>query len=80
MRWVRPRFDPRPFPRRDDARQKIGRDDPLGRLIVGIDGEGDALMQEGLLAGLLAAVQFFQRQGGKARIQRRIGRARRRPA
>ena len=59
-------LDTLPFRRRDDARQKIGGDDPLGRLVVVIDGEGDALMQEALLAGLLAAVQFFQRQAWKA--------------
>ena len=62
-----------PFLGRDDARQKIGRDDPLGRLVVAIDGEGDALVQEALFAGLLAAVQFVRRQRGKPAIQRRIG-------
>ena len=56
------RLDPRPFFRRDDPRQQIGRDDPLRRLIVGVDGEGDALMEEGLFASLLAARQFFRRQ------------------
>ncbi len=67
-------LDAVPFAGGDDARQKIGRDDPLGRLVVVIDGEGDALMQEGLLAGLLAAVQFVRRQGGEPAVQRRIGR------
>jgi hypothetical protein len=33
-------------------------------------------MQEALLASLLAAVQFFQRQGGKPRVQRGVRRPR----
>ncbi len=74
MRWVRPRVDPVPFLGGDDARQQIGGDDPLGGLVVAIDGEGDALMQEALLAGLLPAHQFLQRQAGEARIQGHIGR------
>ena len=63
MRWVRPRFDPRPIraPVTMRGRRSVG-DDPLGGLVVAIDGEGDALMQEALLAGLLAAHQFLQRQ------------------
>ena len=60
-----------PFLGRDDARQKIGRDDPLGRLIVAIDGEGDALVQEGLFAGLLAAPQFFPVEFGEPAMQGR---------
>ena len=71
------RFQPRPFRPRDNARDQVGGNDPLGGLVVVIDGEGDALMQEALLAGLLAAVQFLQRQGGQPRVHRRIGRARR---
>ena len=69
-------LDAVPFLGGDDARQQIGGNDPLGRLVVVVDGEGDALVQEALLAGLLAAVEFFQRQGGKARVHRGIGRAR----
>ncbi len=41
-----PALDARPFGGRDDARQKIGRDDALCGLGVRIDREGDALMQE----------------------------------
>ena len=55
-------LDAVPFLGRDDARQQVGGNDPLGGLVVVIDGEGDALVQEALLAGLLAAVQLFQRQ------------------
>ena len=54
------RFDMRPLAGGDDARQQIGRNDALGRLLVAIDGEGDALMQEGELAGLLAANQVLR--------------------
>jgi hypothetical protein len=69
-------FDPVPFGRGDDARQKVGGNDPLGRLIVVIDREGDALMQKALLASLLAAIEFLQRQGGNARVHHRIRQAR----
>ncbi len=65
-------LDARPFGRGDDARQQIGRDDALGRLVIGIDGEGDALMQEGELAGLLAAMQLLGRQSGQPHIERRV--------
>lgn len=67
-------FDTLPFLGGDDAREQVGENDPLGCAILIIDGEGDALIQEALLAGLLAAVQIFQRQGGEPRIQRGIGR------
>ena len=66
-------FDPRPFLGGDDARQEVGRDDPLGGLIVAIDGEGDALLQEGLLAGLLAAAQLVGAAASASRpSQRRV--------
>ena len=65
-------FEARPFRRGDDARQQIGRNDPLGRLIVAIDREGDALMQERLLAGLLPQSEFFGRQFGEAAMQLRV--------
>jgi hypothetical protein len=55
-------FDAVPFLGGDDARQQIGGNDPLGGAVVVVDGEGDALVQKALLAGLLVAVQFFQRQ------------------
>ncbi|MFN9544663.1 MAG: hypothetical protein ACK59B_16055, partial [Alphaproteobacteria bacterium] len=54
-----------PFAARNDARQEVGRDDLLGRVLVAIDGEGDALVQEGLLAGLLAAHKFLRWQAGE---------------
>ena len=62
-------FEPVPFRGRDDARQKIGRDDSFGRLIVAVDREGDALMQERLLARLLPQAEFFGRQFGEAAMQ-----------
>ena len=33
---------PAPFGRRDDARDDVEGDEPLGRLVVAVDGEGDA--------------------------------------
>ena len=65
-------LDALPFRRRDDARQKVGRDDPLGRLVVGIDREGDALVQEGLLAGLLAADELVRRQRRQPAVERGV--------
>jgi hypothetical protein len=55
-------FDARPFTRGDDARHQIGWDDALGRLIVAVDGEGDALMQERLLTSLLAQPELILRE------------------
>ena len=68
---LQPGFDAGPFLGGYDARQKIRRNDPFGRLIVGIDGEGDALVEEGLFAGLLAAAQLFRVEFGKFFVQRR---------
>ena len=67
-----PTLDAFPFLVGDDARQQIGGNDPFGGAVVVIDGEGDALVQEALLARLLAADQFFQRQGGNAAVERGI--------
>ncbi len=52
-------LDTVPFGGGDHAGKQIRGDNPLRRLLVGIDRERDALMQEGLFAGLLAAEQFF---------------------
>ena len=58
-----------PFRAGDDAQQKIGRDDPLRGLVVGIDDEGDALVQEALLSGLLVARELIRCQHQKAQIE-----------
>ncbi len=70
-------IDAGPFLGGDDARQKIGRDDPLGRLVVAVDGEGDALMQEGEFAGLLAAQELAGRQRGQSPVECGVVRAHR---
>ena len=58
---LEPGREPRPFARGEDARDDVERDDPLGRLLVAIDGEGDAEAAEGGFGGLLAAVQLGRR-------------------
>ena len=37
-----PRLQPRPFGARNDARHDVERDQPLGRVLVAVDAEGDA--------------------------------------
>jgi len=60
------RFQPRPFRRRDDAGSRsVGMIRSVAWLSF-INGEGDALVQEALLAGLLSAREFLQRQGESA--------------
>ncbi len=73
MRWVRPRFDARPIPLAVTmrGRRSVGMIRSVA-LIVAIDGEGDALMQEALLAGLLAQSELFGRQFGEAAMQLRV--------
>ena len=52
---LEPFGEPRPFARREDPGDDIERDDPLGRFLLAIDGEGDAQAAEGGLGRLLAA-------------------------
>ena len=61
--------DPFPFLGRHEPRQEVGRDNPFGSLLVAIDGECDSLLQERLLASLLAADQLFLRQGRESAMQ-----------
>ncbi len=67
--------DPLPFLGGDDAGQEVGRDDPLGRLVVAVDGEGDALVQEGQLAGLLAALELAGGERRQPPVERGVVRA-----
>ena len=46
----------------DDARQKIVGKNPLGPFLAAVDREGDALVQEGKVGGMLAAPDFISRQ------------------
>jgi hypothetical protein len=51
-----------PLGAQDDAGQKVRRNDLFRRFLVAVDGEGDALVQKGLLTRLLPANEFL---GGK---------------
>ena len=44
-----------PFARGENAGDDVEGDDPLGRVLLPIDGEGDAELAEGRFGGLLAA-------------------------
>jgi hypothetical protein len=52
--------------------KQVGGDDPLGGLVVAIDGEGDALVQKGLFASLLAPAQLVRAQLRNASVQVRV--------
>ena len=65
-------LEPRPFCRRYDSRQQIGGNDSLGRLIVAVDREGDALVEKRLFARLLAQFEFFGRQLRETAVQLRV--------
>ncbi len=58
MRWVRPRSTSVPFGAGDDAREQIVGEDLLGAFVAAVDGEGDALIEEAEVGGLLAATQL----------------------
>ena len=45
--------------RGDQAGQQIVGEDALGALVAAVDGEGDALGEEGQVGRLLAALQLF---------------------
>ena len=62
---LEPGREPLPFGGGEDARDDVERDDPLGRLLLAIDGEGDAEAAEGGLGGLLAAVELGRRRVGQ---------------
>ncbi len=47
-------LDDAPLGAGDDARQDVVGEDPLGAFVVAVDREGDALVQEGTVGGLLA--------------------------
>ena len=48
-----------------EAGQQIVGKDALGAFFAAVDGEGDALGEEGEIGRLLAALQFFGGQAGK---------------
>ena len=62
-------LDDVPVGGRDDARQQIVREDALGAFVAAVDGEGDALVEEGQVRLLLAPQQFLGRQPGQLLVQ-----------
>ena len=55
----------RPFGGRDDARNQVVREDLFGSFLAAVDREGDALIQEAKVGGLLSALQLVRGQGDK---------------
>ena len=77
MRCFRPALDAVPLGGRDDARDEVEREDPLGAGAVAVDVERDAHVQERALGRLLPAQQLAvgqrldqldQRPGGRPRL------------
>jgi hypothetical protein len=64
----------------DEAGQQVVGEDALGAFVAAVDGEGDALGEEGEVGGLLAALQFVGGQGPGSRRGRGSGGAVRRLA
>ena len=56
-------FDPCPLRARDDARQQIVGKDALRAFVATIHREGDALVQEAQVGGLLAALYLLAAEG-----------------
>ena len=65
MRWVSPRSMRSHSGGGDEARKQVVGEDALGALVAAVDGEGDALGEEGELGGLLAALKLFGGQAGQ---------------
>ena len=67
-----PAFDCFPLGAGNDARKKVVRDDALGTFIAVVDGERDALIEEGKVRFLLAAQKLLGRQIQKLGVQRAV--------
>ena len=65
MRWVRPRSMWSHSCGGDEAGKQIVGEDAFRAFIAAVDGEGDALGEEGEIGGLLAALQFVIGQAGE---------------
>ena len=72
-----PLFDRAPFGRGEDARHQVVGEDPLGALLLAVDREGDALVQERQLGRLLEIAQLVGGQLKHALVERAVGRPRR---
>ena len=77
MRWVRPLSILRHSVVGNDARQQIVGEYTLGAFVVAVDREGDALVQEREVGGLLALAQFLRREFEQGLEQSLIVRPRR---
>ena len=71
-------LDAVPFGRGDEAGQQVVGKDALRAFVASVDGESDALGEEGQVGGLLAALEFIvgkPGQGlGQSAVVRRAGR------
>ena len=59
---LQPGLDLHPFRVRNDARHQVERENALGALLVAVDGEGDALAQEGGVHRAAALLEFVALQ------------------
>jgi hypothetical protein len=59
-----------PFRRRDQARDQVEREDPLGALLVAVDGERDALGEKRLVGLELQLAELPRRGGSQFFVQR----------
>ena len=66
IRCVSPALNLFPFRRRDDPGQQVVRENPLRPLIIPVDGEGDSLVEEGLVSLVFAAPQLVRRPDSEA--------------
>jgi hypothetical protein len=65
-------FQPLPFTGRDDAREQVVGENPLGPLVIAVDGEGDALVEECAIGGLLPEVQLRHGNVNEAFVQEAV--------
>ena len=63
-------FDRLPLCGGEDARHQVIGEDALGAMLLTIDGEGDALVQERKIGGLLPIAQLIIGQFGQPGIER----------
>ena len=54
-----------PLARRDDARERVEREDPLRALVVAVDREGDALLEEQQFEAAELLVEFLVPEHGQ---------------
>ena len=72
---LQPALEERPFGLGQHPRDDVERDQPLGRLVVAVDREGDADAAEEQLGLAAAGVEELRRRGIEPFLQGRVGRA-----